>query len=420
MENRINRNILCIDLKSFFASVECVERNLDSFTTPLVVASTTQGNGAITLAVTPYMKTLGVPSRGRIYEIPKSIKYIKVPPRMSLYIKKSKEVIKIFLDFISKEDLHVYSIDEAFLDVTDYLHIYKMSDIDLAKKILKTIYDKLSLTATCGIGPNLLLAKVSMDIEAKHNPNNIAKWTYDDIPNKLWKIEPLKEMWGIGRRMEINLNRLGIYNIYDLAHYNKYALKDKFGIIGLELWNHANGIDNSIIKDKYKIKQKAKSYGHSQILFKDYNKNNIRIIVEEMSEVICTRLRLNNEVGNIISFGIGYSKENYGGFFHSIKLDHDTDDKYEILRICMIIFDNYYKDLPIRRVSISVGGIKTKKYVQLSLFRNIETVEENNKFDLVVDSIKDKFGKNSILHASALLPDSTIIERNKKIGGHLS
>lgn len=194
------RNILCIDLKSFFASVECVERNLDPFTTPLIVADPSRKGGAITLAVTPYMKTLGVPSRGRVFEIPKNIKYITAPPRMSLYVKKSKEVINCFLDFISKEDMHVYSIDEAFLDVTDYLKLYKMDDITLAKTIMARIKEKTGLTSTCGIGPNLLLAKVALDIESKHSPDFIAKWTYEDVKTKLWNITPLDEMWGIGSK----------------------------------------------------------------------------------------------------------------------------------------------------------------------------------------------------------------------------
>lgn len=419
MENeRINRNILCIDLKSFFASCECIRLGEDPFKVPLVVASTKQGRGAITLAVTPFLKEKGVKSRGRLFEIPSNIKYKIIDPHMSLYIKKSEEVISIFLDYISKEDLHVYSIDEAFLDVTSYLKIYKMTDVELGEKILNDIYKKTGLTATCGVGPNLLLAKIAMDIEAKHNENNIAKWTYDDVKTKLWKIHPLSEMWGIGRRMEINLNKLGIYTVKDLATYNKYILKDKFGVIGLELWRHANGIDNSIISDKNKMKQQAKSYGQSQILFKDYNRNNIRLIIEEMASTISARLRKNNKVASIVCFGIGYSKNDKGGFYHSIKLDTETDNAYEILKCCMTIFDNYYKDKPIRRVSISLGGIKSKKFVQLSLFRPIEETEKESKFNIIIDEIKNKFGKNSILSATALLEDSTIIERNKKIGGH--
>ena len=217
------RHILCIDLKSFFASAECVERGLDPFTTPLIVADPERGKGTITLAVTPKMKEYGVPSRGRVFEIPKGIKYIQVPPRMNLYIKKSKEVINTFLDFVSKEDMHVYSIDESFLDVTDYLKLYHLTDIELAKKIMDEIKKRTGLTSTCGIGPNLLLAKVALDIESKHSPNFIAKWTKDDIETKLWNITPLDEMWGIGTKTMKKLNDLGIEKVGDI---NKYVETD--------------------------------------------------------------------------------------------------------------------------------------------------------------------------------------------------
>ena len=225
------RNILCIDLKSFFASCECVERNLDPFSVPLVVANPNQGNGAITLAVTPYLKNQGVKGRTRLYEIPKHIKYHIVPPRMSLYIKKSSEVINIYLDYVSKDDMHVYSIDEAFLDVTNYLKMYKMTDYELAQKILNDVETRTGLTATCGIGPNMLLAKVAMDVEAKKYKNGICKWTYDNVKTSLWPITPLSKVWGIGPRMQIKLNALGIYKVQDLATYDKRKLKEKFGIM---------------------------------------------------------------------------------------------------------------------------------------------------------------------------------------------
>ena len=254
------RNIICIDLKSFFASCECVERNLNPFKTPLIVADPQRGGGAITLAVTPYLKKLGVKSRGRVYEIPKNIKNIIVaPPRMSLYIRKSKEVLDIYLDYVSKEDLHVYSIDEVFMDVTDYLKMYKKTDYELAIEILNTISKKTGLTATCGIGSNLFMAKVAMDVEAKHNKDCIAKWTSEDIAKKLWKIKPLSKVWGIGARTEKKLNDMGLYSIYDVAHLDKEILIKKFGIIGEEIWNHCNGIDQAMINE-LKVPPKNKSY----------------------------------------------------------------------------------------------------------------------------------------------------------------
>lgn len=412
----LNRNFLCIDLKSFFASCECIDRGLDPFTYPLVVANTTQGNGAITLAVTPYLKSKGVKSRGRLYEIPKNIRYTKVNPRMSLYIKKSTEVVEIYLKYVSDSDLHIYSIDECFLDVTDYLKMYNKTDYELAKTILKDIKDSTGLCATCGIGPNMLLAKIAMDIEAKNNDNFIAKWTYDDIETKLWPISPLSKMWGIGPRMEKNLNKLGIYSVKELAYYDRNKLKNKFGVIGAELWNHANGIDLSRIKD-YK-KTLDKSYSHSQVLFKDYNGDNIKIIIKEMIEVITARLRKNNKTSSIIGFGLGYSKNIGGGFYHSIKLENGTDDETKIFATCLMIFDKFYNNLPIRKVSISCGGLNDKNGIQLDIFSSFEEIKNNEEVLKAIDEIKTKFGKNALLKASSLLEDSTIKERNKKIGGH--
>lgn len=409
------RNILCIDLKSFFASVECVERNLDPFTTPLIVADPSRKGGAITLAVTPYMKTLGVPSRGRVFEIPKNIKYITAPPRMSLYVKKSKEVINCFLDFVSKEDMHVYSIDEAFLDVTDYLKLYKMDDVTLAKTIMARIKEKTGLTSTCGIGPNLLLAKVALDIESKHSPDFIAKWTYEDVKTKLWNITPLDEMWGIGSKTMKKLNDLGIYKVGDINKYSKDFYKKRFGVLGEELYLHANGIDNSNIKDdKYEIKNK--SYGLSQILYKDYTPEEAILIIKEMCETICKRLRSNKKVCGVVGFGIGYSRSVGGGFYHSKKLNESTDNENVIFSVCKSIYDSYIEEEPIRKVSISLGKITDNNYVQLNLFEEVN--ETINEIPIVVDEINKKFGDNAILKASSLLNYSTIKVRNKKMGGH--
>ncbi len=417
MENvYLNRHFLCIDLKSFFASCECLERNLNPFSYPLVVASPTQGSGAITLAVTPYLKEKGVKSRGRLYEIPKNIKYTIAKPRMSLYIKKSREVVSVYLKYVAKTDLHIYSIDECFLDVTDYLKMYQKTDYELAQDILKDIKKTTGLYATCGIGPNMLLAKVAMDIEAKHNKDFIAKWTYDDIATKLWPITPLSKMWGIGPRMEKNLNSLGIYSIRDLAYYDRNKLQKKYGIMGTELWNHANGIDLSRIND-YK-KEQNKSYSHSQVLFKDYNATNISLIISEMVEVLTTRLRKNHKTCSNIGFGIGYSQNIGGGFYHSTKLENPTDQSNIIYNTCMIIFDKFYEFLPIRKVTISCGSLKDKVGIQLNLFESINEIKEEENLNEAIDSIKTRFGESSLLKASSLLPDSTIIERSHKIGGH--
>lgn len=410
------RNILCIDLKSFFASVECVERKLDPFKTPLIVADPLRGGGAITLAVTPYLKKQGVPSRGRVYEIPKNIKYITAKPRMELYVKKSKEVMSIFLDFVGKEDMHIYSIDEAFLDVTDYLKLYKMDDYNLAKTIMNKIKEKTGLTSTCGIGPNLFLAKVALDTESKHNPSCIAKWTYDDVKTKLWNLEPLTEMWGIGTKTAKKLNDLGIKKVKDINKYPITFYKKRFGILGEELYLHANGIDTSNIKEK--LETKNKSYSLSQVLYKDYTILNSPLIIKEMCETLAKRLRKNKKVCKSIGFGISYSHTVGGGFFHSVKLLNTTNNETEIYTACINIFDNFIEDLPIRKISISLSKIEDDNYKQISIFDDEETIEKNDKITKTLDEITNKYGNNSILKASSLMEYSTIKKRNNTLGGH--
>ena len=416
-ELKIERNIICIDLKSFFASCECVERNLNPFTTPLVVAEPNR-DGAITLAVTPYMKKLGVKSRGRIYEIPKKINYITAKPRMSLYIKKSKEVVDVYLDYVSEEDLHIYSIDECFLDVTNYLKLYNKTTKELALDIMKSIYKKTHLCATAGIGPNLLLAKISMDIEAKHNKDFIAEWTYNDVETKLWNITPLSKMWGIGTRMERNLNNIGIKKIGDIANYNKLKLKEKFGIIGEELWYHANGIDLSKISD-FKRVAKDKSISNSQVLYKDYYNNDVLLIIKEVLSLLLKRLRKENLLTKHISLHINYSKNTGGYFSISKKLDQETNDEALLYKTLLNMFSSYYEEnMPVRKVGISLSKLEKNNHIQLNLFENIKEVNDKNNLNNTIDKINDKYGNNSILKATSLLSNSTIKSRNEKIGGH--
>ena len=416
-ELKVNRNIVCIDLKSFFASCECVERNLDPFKTPLVVAEPNR-NGAITLAVTPYMKKMGVKSRSRIYEIPKNIKYMTVRPRMSLYVEKSKEVIDIYLDYVASEDLHVYSIDECFLDLTNYMKLYKKSMREIAKDILNSVYRATGLCATAGIGPNMLLAKIAMDVEAKHNSDFIAEWDYSDVETKLWNITPLSNMWGIGSRMEKKLNSLGLYKVGDIAKYNKLKLKEKFGVIGEELWYHSNGIDLSKISD-FNKESKEKSISNSQVLYKDYYNNEINLIIEEILMQLTKRLRKEKYTTGRVSFGITYSKVVGNGFYVSKRLDNQTNDSKELYKVLINIFDKYYEEnTPIRKVSISLSKLDNDDAMQLNLFEKMEDKIKTKNINATIDNINEKYGSNSLLKATSLLDNSTIRDRNNKIGGH--
>ena len=178
---------------------------------------------------------------------------------MEEYLKYSTDIVEIYLRFISEEDIYVYSVDEVFIDYTGYVNYYKMSDYEFAKMLLKTIYKETKIYATCGIGPNMLMAKLALDIESKHSPDFIAKWKYEEISKKLWPVTPLSKMWGIGRNMERNLNKLGLFKIGDIANYDVKKLKKKFGVIGEELYYHTHGIDMSMIQEKMKIKPVNKS-----------------------------------------------------------------------------------------------------------------------------------------------------------------
>lgn len=417
-EYKLHKNILCIDLKSFYASVECAISGLDPFKTPLVVADKERGGGSIVLAVTPYLKQLGVPNRLRVYELPKNIDIIYRKPRMERYLEYSTKIIEIYLQFISEDDLYVYSVDEVFLDFTEYLDYYKKSDYELAKMIMAEVYKQTKIYSTCGIGPNMLIAKLALDIESKHSPEFIAKWTYEDLPNKLWPIKPLSKMWGIGRNMERNLNALGIEKIEDLAKYDVNKLKKKFGVIGEELYYHTHGIDMSLIQEKLRLKPASKSYGIGQTLFEDYYEPEIYQIIREMVDDVCRRLRVSKKKATTIHFGLGYSKDTGGGFARQMQLPQPSSNESHIFQLCLKIMKKFYNESPIRIVRVSVTGLIDDHDYQVNIFEDIETVMKEKEVFHAVDVIKERFGKNSINRASSELKSSTIKARNEMIGGH--
>ena len=419
-EYRLHRHIICIDLKSFYASVECALRGLDPFQTPLVVADQSRGKGALCLAVTPYLKKQGVPSRGRIFDIPDHLKptIIYAKPQMRIYLEYTMKIIEIYLSFISDKDLYVYSIDEAFLDVTTYLSYYQITPKELGKRIVDKILDTLKLPASCGIGPNMLLAKLALDLESKQMKDSIAEWDYEDVEKKLWKVTPLSEMWGIGYRMERNLNLLGLYTIGDIATYDVALLKERFGVIGEELWYHTHGIDMSLVQDKDKLRTKSKSFGTSQVLFHDYNGEEVQTIILEMADEITRRLRMAKKRCQVVHFGVGYSMISGGGLHAQETLDQPTSSFRIIHETCKRIFMKYYDGSPIRTVFVSLAGLTDLKNYQYSLFEDYEDVEKEHNMLSAVDSIKSKYGKNAINRGSALQEESTIKKRNSFIGGH--
>ena len=224
------RTYLCIDLKSFYASVECVERGLDPMTTNLVVADLERSEKTICLAITPAMKALGISNRCRVFEIPKGVEYIAAVPRMQLYIDYAAEIYSIYLKYISKDDIHVYSIDEVFMDVTDYLTLYGMSARELGQTIINEVYEKLGIRASCGIGTNLYLTKVALDISAKHADDFIGELDEKTYRETLWNHRPLTDFWRVGKGIAKRLESIGIYTMYDIAHADEDLLYRLFGI----------------------------------------------------------------------------------------------------------------------------------------------------------------------------------------------
>ena len=417
-EYKLHKNIICIDLKSFYASVECAISGLDPVKAPLVVVDKERGGGSIVLAVSPYFKTFGVPNRCRVYELPKNIDIIYRKPKMEKYLEYSTRIVELYLKYVSEEDIYVYSVDEVFIDLTEYLEYYKKTDYEIAKDILKTIYDDTKIYATCGIGPNMLMAKLALDIESKHSPDFIAKWSYEDLPQKLWTVKPLSKMWGIGRNMERNLNSMGIYKIGDLAKYDVKKLKKKFGIIGEELYYHTHGIDMSLIQQKMNVKPISKSYGIGQTLFQDYYKPEIFQIIREMVDDVCRRLRISQKLAKTVHFGLAYSKEIGGGFGRQTQMDQPSQNESHIFKACLTLFNKFYDGSPIRVVRIAVTNFVDKKGYQVSLFEDINAVVKENAVFSALDDIREKYGKNSINRASSELKHSTLKARNDMIGGH--
>ena len=361
----MDSKIAVIDLKAFYSFVECVERGLNPLTTPLAVCDASRGDGTIVLSVSPYLKEMGVPSRCRKRELPDIPGMIFATPRMELYIKKSAEVVSIVLDYVGEDDIHIYSIDELFINLSPYLKMYKMTPYELVNTIKEKIFEKTRLVSTAGIGDNMLLAKLALDLDGKKNPPYISVWTKEDVPTKLWPITPLSKMWGISTNFERRLNKYGIFTVGQLANADKNFLKKELGVIGEQLWEHANGIDNTNIREKYVPESTSLSLG--QVLFRDYNKDEAKLIVKEMCDDLTSRLREKGFKTGCVSVSIGYSMGVYGGFSRQAKLESPTNDTHVILKELNRLYDKYIEDLPIRRVYLSYGMLTDSVYTQLSL-----------------------------------------------------
>ena len=415
----MNRVYLCIDLKTFYASVECVERKLDPFKVDLVVADKEKGTGTICLAISPHMKKRGIKNRCRVFEIPKNVHPIFAKPRMKKYIEYSANIYKIYLKYLSKDDIHVYSIDEAFLDVTSYLNLYKISEIEIAKMIMNDILKTTGITATCGIGTNMYLAKIALDIISKHVNNNIGYLNEKLFKDKLWYHTPLSDFWGIGVKTEARLNKLHLLNMHDIAYANKQKLYKEFGIDAELLIDHSFGKETCTIKDIKNYKSKSNSISNSQILFKDYNYIQARIVLSEMTDSLINTLVEKKCYTDSVGFSIGYSNYVIPSLKASCKISHKTNSYSTILDEVLKEYDyRINKNYMIRRVSVYFSNIDNKRIKQLDIFNTVEIEEKDETLEIALKNIKSKYGNNSILRAISYEDDATAIIRNKLIGGH--
>ena len=417
----MQRYYMCIDQKTFFATVECVERGLDPFSTNLVVADPERGPGAICLAVSPKMKMLGVKNRCRIFEIPSNIKYITAVPRMKKYIEYAANVYGVFLKYFSKEDIYVYSIDESFIDCTCYLKMYNKNPVELAKMVIKDIHKTYGLTATAGIGTNLYLAKIALDITAKHSVDNIGFLNEEKYKKELWHHRPLTDFWQVGSGTERWLNKMGICDMCGIANAEQKGLYKEFGVNAEFLIDHSKGVEPCTIADIKNYKRKTQSFSNSQILTRDYSYNEARVIVKEMVELGSLRLVEENKMTNLVQLYIGYSKDEIKPTCGSYRMQTYSNVFSELNKTFLNIYDKTTdRRGSIRRVGISFCELVEAKNEQLNLFVDHQKVERERNLERTINDIKREMGKNAITRGMNHFDCATTMERNNMIGGHKS
>lgn len=413
------RTYYCIDMKSFFASVECAERGLDPMVTPLVVADESRGRGALCLAVSPYMKKLGVKNRCRLFEIPQNIDFLIAKPRMKKYIEYAADIYELYLDFFSPNDIHVYSIDECFLDATKYLETYKTTPKAFAKRLIEEIKTRKGIPATAGIGTNLYLAKIALDITAKHTTDGIGYLDEETYKRTLWDHLPLTDFWQIARGTVKRLKKLRINTMRDVAAAPEAVLYKEFGINAELLIDHAHGREPCTIEDIKAYKRKNTSVSSSQILFSDYDYEKTELVVKEMILTGCQELLRRKVVATTVGVFIGYSQDYIPPTGGNLRMSDATASYRTIVEYALKIFrKTTLKNQPIRRVSVDFGSVIPEESAQNSLLFDTEKVEKEKKTERSVLAIKEKFGKNALLRGMDLQKGATTVERNKLIGGH--
>ncbi|MGN0573725.1 MAG: DNA repair protein [Acutalibacteraceae bacterium] len=409
----------CIDLKSFYASVECVERGLDPMKTNLIVADPTRGSGSICLAITPAMKALGIKNRCRVFQIPKNVEYITAMPQMRKYMEISADIYSVYLRYVSPDDIHVYSIDECFIDMTDYLKLYKKTPLEFTVMLMDAVYKETGICASAGIGTNLFLCKVALDITAKHSPNFIGFLDEKKFKETVWTHRPITDVWNVGRGIAARLEKMGIFDLKGVAEFPESLLYKEFGVNAEFLIDHANGTEPCTIKDIHEYKSKSASLSNSQILFEDYGYNDAWTIIKEMVDLQVLELVDRHLVTDSISLHIGYSKDVIKSSGGTRKLDGFTNSYKKIISHFEALYnETVNKAFPIRKISIGLCDLQDDYMASITLFTDVEAEERERKLQETVIDIKKRYGKNSILKGISYTEKATARSRNKMVGGH--
>lgn len=409
---------LCIDLKSFYASVECVERGLDPLQARLVVADTTRTEKTICLAVSPALKALGVKNRCRLFEIPKSIDYIIAPPRMQKYIDYSATIYGIYLKYVAVDDIHVYSIDEAFLDVTSYQKLYDMTPWQMASMINRDILQTTGITATAGGGPNLYLAKIALDIMAKKTPGHIAWLNQEQYEQKLWDHEPITDFWRIGPGTARRLADLGIYNMGQLAHSDESAIMKTFGIDGRFLLDHAIGVEPVTIKEIKAYQSRSHSLSSGQVIGTDCDWERGRLLLQEMVDQLSLDMTARQVVTSTAGLYVGCKDQpSKGG---AIRLCGYTNSRTLLMEAYLQLYDRLVdRTAKIGRLGLNCDA-QDSQYESYDLFADQKVVEKDKHLQKTLLDIRQRYGVNAVIKGMDLLPQANGIERNLQIGGHKS
>lgn len=450
-------DIAFVDMKSFYASVECVERGLHPLKTSLCVMSRSDNSNGLILASSPvFKKVFGKENVGRSRDLPFDIEtrkfsfekarrqnipitkdyvnYIEtwakntliVPPRMAFYIEENLKIQKVFENFTSVDEIYPYSIDEGFLDLTSSLNYFvrdsglsRREKLDiLCAKIQNEIRKETGIFSTVGMSnSNPLLAKLALDNEAKKTPTMRTNWSYEDVEKKVWNIENLTDFWGIGSRTAKRLNKLFISSVRDLANSDPDRLAKEFGIMGVQLWFHANGVDESNLKEPYI--PKSKGIGNSQVLPRNYtNQKEIEIVLSEMAEQVAIRLRRIKKKANTIAIYIGFSYEEKKRSINVQKKIRPSQSTEVLTREVLSLFREKYDSGAVRNIGIRYDNLTDEDYCIFTLFEDVKKIEKMENLDKAIDKIRDKYGYMAIQKATSLMEGSRAKERSTLIGGH--